>query len=346
MYDIFYISKEKNFRFFRLRKRLPFLKLTRYENEKIEAIYSAQKKSLSSFFWLIDEDFEIDERFTFDFKVLEWDRNYVHVFKDNKNKFQGLYLIPKNYSLTKKEAEYNFFMNKKEVDIVAGKLSFDIIFISYNEPNSDKNFEGLKLKYPNAKRIHGIKGIHQAHIEAAKISETTMFWAVDGDAIIEDNFNFDLSVPVWDRETVHVFRSKNPINDLTYGYGGVKLLPTKLVLDMKTDTVDMTTSITDKFKSIDIISNTTGFNTDPFNSWKSAFRECVKLSSKTINGQIDSETQDRLKIWCTVGRDRPFGEYAIKGANAGKEFGLKYAEDKEMLSKINDWEWLSNEFRQ
>ena len=30
----------------------------------------------------------------------------------------------------------------------------------------------------------------------------------------------------------HVWRSKNPVNELVYGYGGVKLLPTKLTLDM------------------------------------------------------------------------------------------------------------------
>ena len=33
-------------------------------------------------------------------------------------------------------------------------------------------------------------------------------------------------------ECCPVWRSKNPVNELVYGYGGVKLLPTKLTLDM------------------------------------------------------------------------------------------------------------------
>jgi hypothetical protein len=45
---------------------------------------------------------------------------------------------------------------------------YDIIFISYNEPNADANFAKLKARFPYAQRINGVKGIHQAHIAAAK----------------------------------------------------------------------------------------------------------------------------------------------------------------------------------
>jgi hypothetical protein len=108
----------------------------------------------------------------------------------------------------------------------------------------------------------------------------------------------------------------------------------------------MTTSISTEFKIIDIISNITCFNTDPFNTWKSAFRECVKMSSKVIDGQIEDETEKRLDVWCTIGFDKPYGEYSIKGAVMGKEFGSKYYDNKSMLSKINDWEWLTNLFNE
>ena len=114
-------------------------------------------------------------------------------------------------------------------------------------------------------------------IAAAKKAMTKMFWVVDGDAQILDTFNFDHEVDEYNLETVHVWRSQNPVNGLTYGYGGVKLLPRKLTMNMDINTLDMTLAISDKFKAIDVISNTTAFNTDPFNTWKSAFRECVKL---------------------------------------------------------------------
>ena len=48
--------------------------------------------------------------------------------------------------------------------------------------------------------------------------------------------------------------SRNPINDLVYGYGGIKLFPTQMTRDMDTTTPDMTTSISDRFKKMDKIS--------------------------------------------------------------------------------------------
>lgn len=45
---------------------------------------------------------------------------------------------------------------------------YDIVFISYNEPNAEKNWESLKQRFPSAKRVDGVKGIHEAHKKAAK----------------------------------------------------------------------------------------------------------------------------------------------------------------------------------
>lgn len=220
-------------------------------------------------------------------------------------------------------------------------MKYDIIFISYNEPNADANFAKLKARFPYAQRINGVKGIHQAHIAAAKKAFTKMFWVVDGDAEIVDSFNFDHIVSKYDLECVHVWRSKNPVNGLEYGYGGVKLLPKKLTMNMDLSKPDMTTSISPLFKAMDDISNVTAFNTDPFNSWKSAFRECCKLASKTIDRQDNAETELRLSVWCTTSID----EHAQAGAIAGKEYGISNVGNLEALSKINDFEWLEEQFR-
>lgn len=226
---------------------------------------------------------------------------------------------------------------------------YDIFFISYNELNADKNFQRLKSKHPRAQRIHGIEGIFNAHQLAAKKSFTKMFWVVDGDAVVLDTFDFSYKLPVWqgdehDAECVHVWRSQNPVNELVYGYGGVKLLPKSLTANMNMSGVDMTTSISKLFKGMKEISNITEFNTDPFSSWKSGFRECVKLSSRIIDRQKNNETQERLDIWCSVGKDKPFGEYVIQGALDGKAYGEANKNDKEAIKKINDFSWLTTEF--
>ena len=218
---------------------------------------------------------------------------------------------------------------------------YDIVFISYQEPSADANYAALKARFPMAKRVHGVKGIHQAHIKAAKKCFTKMFWIVDADAIILDDFNFDYVVHDHQLDHVHVWRSQNPINDLVYGYGGVKLFPRKLTIDMDTSKPDMTTSISEHFIAVEQVANITAFNTDPFNTWKSAFRECAKLSSKTILRQNDEETESRLNTWCTKSIEGCYGDYAIAGAIAGREFGISNRSD---ISLINNFEWLHEQF--
>jgi len=222
--------------------------------------------------------------------------------------------------------------------------AFDIVFISYNEPNAEQNFEKLKSRFPRAIRVHGVKGIHNAHIEAAKKVDTDMFWVVDGDAVIVEEFNFDYQVPKQQQDTVHVWRSINPVNNLIYGYGGVKLLPRVLTLKMDTSKLDMSTSISSKFKAVPVISNTTAFNTDSYNSWKSGFRECAKLASKSIDRQKDNETKKRLDTWCNVGTNVNFGIDAIRGAKEGRRFGEENKNNHKELAKVNDFEWLEAKF--
>ena len=302
-------------------------------------------------FWVIPPEVEPMPDFKFDLQFPyqnKYELSINHVFKNidvEEIKYNGIMLLSKKRPISAREIEYRYLIEKKEYDLVASKLKlYDIVFISYNEPNADENFSKLIDRFPRAKRVHGVKGIHQAHIAAAKLATTPMFWVVDGDAIVEDNFEFDLLLPKHDTDIVHVWLSKNPINGLTYGYGGVKLLPKNLTINMEMTSVDMTMAISKKFKVIKEVSNLTVFNTDPFNTWKSAFRECVKLASRPVDSGYQEETEDRLITWCSVGSDKLYGEYSIAGARAGKQYGLLNIADANQLRKINDFEWLQNQF--
>ena len=220
---------------------------------------------------------------------------------------------------------------------------YDIVMITYNEPNGDENFQKLQQRFPRAKRVHGIKGIHNAHIEAAKQVSSDLFWVVDGDAVIHDDFMFDYVAPANEKDYVKVWRSINPVNGLEYGYGGVKLLPRALTEHMDTSKPDMTTSISSKFKPMLVVSNYTDFAVDEFTAWRSAFRECCKLSSKVIDRQKSGETDERLETWCTHAEGK-FADVVLQGANAGVEFGTANKFNKDNLAKINDFDWLLTQF--
>jgi hypothetical protein len=342
IYDIFYISDGliNNEKWNTFKSRFPLAR----KLENVTSYADIRSKAFTKFFWVVWDDLEIVDDFKFEYRISEWDEQYIHVFK-NGSYYNGVCIFSKDIKVSDREFKNRFFVNKKEIDIIASNyiiVDYDIIFISYQEPNADMLYEDLKLRFPRAKRVHGVKGIHQAHIEAAKIANTEMFWVVDADASIVPEFNFEFNDA--DKFTVYIWSSKNPINLLKYGYGGVKLLPRKLTLAVDVTTPDMTTSISTKLKVMQQVSNITVFNIDEFSTWRSAFRECVKLSSKVIDRTYDEETDHRLHVWCTVGAESQFGEYAISGANAGKKYGQLHLGNNQELSNINDFDWLKQQF--
>ena len=326
-------------------KQFPIFEVNTYED-----YLKAKDKCKLEMFWMTNNKIVVKPEFDWNFYIThhnQYERKINHVWK-NGEYYDGVSLTSKHIELTPREVSYKFFAIKKEYDEVASTAKpYDIVFISNGEQNADENYKLLKQRYPHAKRVDRVKGIHQAHIAAAKLCTTEMFWVVDGDAQLLDDFDLDYQIAEYDldgKQTVYVWRSFNPVNSLVYGYGGVKLLPTQLTKDVDVNSTDMTTSISNKFKGINRMSNTTAFNTDAFSAWRSGFRECVKLASRTINRQVDEETEFRLNAWCTRGEDKPFGNYTIAGAILGREYGERNKGRPEKLKMINDFNWLQEQF--
>lgn len=325
-----------------------------------KAYLEAAERTKTGYFWAIDNDVElIEENFNPSFYVDRFHQSHFQLWpKENPytgyiHQFGGLKLCPaeaiKHLKPDAEKIRKMSFKNKTPIKTstpMTRDVPYDVIFLSYNEPFADENYEKLLERVPNAKRVHGVKGIFNAHKKAAETATSRMFYVVDADAILLDDFEFEYFPNVWDEDIVHTWKSKNPINGLVYGYGGLKLFPTKLLRDAQDWRIDFTTSVSEKFKPMPIVANYTAFNTDPFNTWKSAFRECTKLGASVIHRNKKDEDDQRLETWCTVGEEQPFGEYAILGANMGKEYGIANADSDEELTKINDFEWLKNKFEE
>ena len=217
---------------------------------------------------------------------------------------------------------------------------YDIFFLSYYEPQSDSNWHALKSRFPHAKRINGIKGIDIAHKKAADKSNTAMFYTVDADTCIDATWDFSFVPKDWDKQYLHLWYSRNPINKLEYGYGGVKLWPKQIVLDYKSPWLDFTTSV-GNLKIHDQVISTTKFNVSPFETWKSAFREAAKLSIILKTNIDDKDSNDRLQTWLNVKDDsEDFADWCILGANNGQ----KYVDENYDISVLNDFDRLKNLF--
>ena len=163
---------------------------------------------------------------------------------------------------------------------------FDLIFISYDEPNADANYADLLDKCPWAKRSHGVWGSDAAHKAAAALSDTERFITVDADNIVrEEFFNAELQMNRIRGTDVISWAGKNAVNGLVYGNGGIKCWDRETVLNMKTHEnadpdniqaqVDFCWDL--EYIQMDDCMSIVENNYNEKQAWRAGFREGVKM---------------------------------------------------------------------
>lgn len=232
----------------------------------------------------------------------------------------------------------------------------DVIFISYREPNADENWKHLKSYVPKAKRVHGVKGFDAAHKEAASLSSTPRFITVDGDNWINpkfftQNINFDEE---FFKSYVFSWSSKNSVNGLVYGNGGIKSWDVDLVKNMKThENSEDSKNITDflwevKYLQVNDCWSNTVINKSSEQAFRAGLREGVKLTLnqgkildvRFFKDDIHRKNQHRLQIYYNIGSDVAFGYSAMMGARLGtywtyfKEWDFSVIQDYDLLDNI------------
>lgn len=210
----------------------------------------------------------------------------------------------------------------------------DIIFISYDEINAEKNFRNLKSRFPHAKRVHGVKGIANAHIAAAKKANTTFFYVVDADAEILETFKFDYKPSEFESQYVHIWHAFNPAIGMDYGYGGVKLFSRKFFSNVKTQ-LDFSTTLTKDIKVINEIACITKFNSDPIRSFRGAFRETAKLYVQSNKENIPDierkQARERLSAWIDPLDNCDFRQFVVAGSHAGIKAAKSISAETDLL---------------
>ena len=212
-------------------------------------------------------------------------------------------------------------------------------FLIYDDPYATANYAKAKERLVTLKKIVTGKGIHSSHRMCADQSLTDRFIVLDADCQLLDNFSYTkLLSNLTNEKKVFVFRSINPVNNLVYGHGGIKVFDRRLFED--NNAVDMTTAF--DITPVNYITNIHRFNSTAFHTWRTAFRECVKLSSGVIKLKNKQDDEYRLTTWCEKFNDVEYAEYAKLGSLAGREYG----HSGEDLNNINDFKWLKNKFEE
>jgi hypothetical protein len=214
----------------------------------------------------------------------------------------------------------------------------DVIFISYDEPSAERRFQDLQLKAPRAKWIRNVQGQTEAYHAAAQQCETAYFFAVFPKLKIVDSFNFDFQPDRLKNACHYIFNCRNPVNGLEYGHGAVLLYNKKLILKTTNPGLDFTLSA--PHTDAPILSAVNHFNETPWLSWRTAFREVLKL--KQINDEKPTvESQFRLKKWCSEGAGDN-AEWCLRGAHDADQYYDEHNDDKDKLQLSYDFQWLKD----
>jgi len=232
-------------------------------------------------------------------------------------------------------------MAEKQIIDIA---DLDCIFLTYDEPNKERNWISVQNTVPWARRVDGVKGSDAAHKAAADASDTDRFILIDGDNIPDANFfNAQLILDDTNRDCVFRWRSRNNINGLMYGNGGISSWTKEFVRNMRTHEAsdgqaenDVEFCFYPNYWAMHDCYSTTYPDATPFQAWRAGFREGVKMSLdrgarpslEEFNRRVVSRNYDHLCIWQSVGADNTNGFWAIYGARVGT-----------YMTMLTDWDY-------
>lgn len=234
---------------------------------------------------------------------------------------------------------------------------FDLIFLSYDEPNCEENWIKLEEMAPWAKRVHGVKGFDTAHKACASISETDRFITVDGDNIVyPEFFETKINIPEKYNECVLSWAGKNIINGLIYGNGGIKLWTKDFVMNMESHEnanvdekkVDFCWAKT--YIQMNNVYSDTCPNASPYQAFKAGFREGCKMTldrgqridSLYIEDKSHWKNFQRLMVWASLGSDVENGVWAIYGTRLG--IYMTNVDRTWDVFQISDFDWFKEYF--
>jgi hypothetical protein len=244
--------------------------------------------------------------------------------------------------------DYPYVSRRKDSSIMSDK-ALDIVYISNGEPDAERWYNHL-VTVAEAQIPHGLQKIHRvknvngriaAYHAAAQTSTTDWFFAVFAKLEVVGSFNFGWQPDYWQEAKHYIFHSRNCLNGLEYGHMGVIAYNKRLVLETVESGLDFT--LTKKHTVVPELSAIAYFNQDPWTTWRTAFREVLKL--KLFMDQAPTlETEHRLDAWLSTA-DGDYSEWCLRGARDAVEYYREVAGEYDKLMLSFDWPWLAAKFK-
>ena len=270
---------------------------------------------------------------TVDFDVPLWSKRAFYTFNDAGS----ISIAPRDVQahLQSQIYDYPYIIKQKSADLTPTVL--DIIYISNGEPEAEQWYEHLvNTCGRSVKRVVNINGRALAYKAAAELSATPWFFAVFAKLEVVPEFNWAWQ-PDWLQEPKHyIFNSRNPVNGLEYGHMGVIAYNKHLVLD--TDDWGLDFTLSRAHAVVPVVSAVAHYNTTPELTWRTAFREVIKLKDDVAKTS-SVESSYRLDTWLTQA-DGAHAEFSILGAKDAVEYYEQVQGDYTELMRSFEWQWL------
>jgi hypothetical protein len=275
----------------------------------------------------------INQRVKFDVPL--WNKRAFYSFNDTGN----ISVAPRDVQahLVSQIYDYPYIIKQKQEYLTPDLL--DIIYISNGEPAAEQWYEHLvKTCGREVKRVKDVNGRAAAYKAAAELSSTPWFFAVFAKLEVIPKFDW-IWQPDWLQEPKHyIFNSRNPVNGLEYGHMGVIAYNRQLVLD--TDEYGLDFTLSKPHAVVPVLSAVAHYNTTPELTWRTAFREVIKLKDDVEKtGSVESGY--RLETWLTVA-DGDYSEFSILGARDAVDYYNKVNGNYTELMRSFEWAWLKD----
>lgn len=216
----------------------------------------------------------------------------------------------------------------------------DIVFLSNNEKCADENYEHLlnvtKDLENRVVRVDGVNGRKQAYHASAEASNTPWYFAVFAKLRIDQDFDFSWQPDRLQADKHYIFHALNPVNKLVYGHQAMIAYHKRLVLNNTGRGLDFT--LDDEHETVPLLSGVAYYNTDEFSTWRTAFREAIKLRAND-----DMDSRHRLHVWLTEA-EGDYAEYSLQGANDAVRYYQSVDGDFDQLKLSYEWDWLRERF--
>jgi hypothetical protein len=217
----------------------------------------------------------------------------------------------------------------------------DIVFISNGETNAEDNWTILEsriigLETNKLHRVDRVNGRAAAYHAAAQASTTPWFFAVFGKLAIDLDFDWAWQPDRMQQAKHYIFHARNPVNGLIYGHQAMIAYNKQLVLDNPGVGLDFT--LDSPHEVVPILSGVAYYDTSAWSTWRTAFREVLKLQASLP----DVENEYRLNKWLDINSDETDPQWSRLGAEDAVEYYNQVNGDFAALKKSYEWEWLAS----